>query len=149
MPDAQTIIEELLNQHTPVAFRAGGPSMNPTIRDGEPVRIRPLQAGDLRPGAIVLYRKNARLVLHRLIRRDPKTESFYIVADAATNGGEWVAQADILGVAEWVQRGERIRRLDGTSRRMAGLAHHVLRPLRRALSYFRPANHAQTPVDRP
>ena len=133
MSDTQKIIEELLSQHTPVVFRAGGPSMNPTIRDGESVRIRPLQAGDLRPGSILLVRKNNRLVLHRMIRRDSKTGSLSIVADAATDGGEGVAPDDILGVAEWMQRGKRMRRLDSATSRMAGLARHALRPLRRVV----------------
>ena len=43
MTDAKTIIEQLLERRTPATFRAGGPSMNPTIRDGESVRIRPLR----------------------------------------------------------------------------------------------------------
>lgn len=149
MTDAKETIEGLLSQRTPVAFRAGGPSMNPTIHDGESVRIRPLQAGDLRPGAVVLFRKNNRMVLHRMIRQQPAGGDVYIVADAAIEGGEWVAATDILGVAEWVRRGERIRRLDGASSRMVGRLRHALRPLRRALSHVRPANHAQAPADRP
>ena len=69
MTDAKTIIEQLLERRTPATFRAGGPSMNPTIRDGESVRIRPLRAGDPLPGAVALYRKHDRLILHRLLRR--------------------------------------------------------------------------------
>jgi signal peptidase I len=68
-------IVSLLEQDTPATFRASGPSMNPTIRDGEPVRVRPFQAGDLRPGALLLYRKNRRLVLHRLIRFFPEQQT--------------------------------------------------------------------------
>ena len=148
MPEAKEIIEKLLGQCTPVVFQAGGPSMNPTIRDGESVSIRPIQAGDLRPGTVLLYRKHNRLVLHRLIRRNSNTGSLYLVADAATNGGEWISPADILGVAEWSRRGARIRRLDGTPSRMAGLVRHFARPLRRALSHFRAADHAHTPDHR-
>ena len=36
-------------------------------------------------------------------------------------------------VAEWVQRGKRMRRLDSATSRMAGLARHALRPLRRVV----------------
>jgi hypothetical protein len=145
MTDAKKIVEELMRQRTPVVFRAGGPSMNPTIRDGESVRIRPLLAGDLRPGVVLLYRKNDRLVLHRMIRRKPNAGDMYVVADAALAGGDWVAAADILGMAEWVQRGERIRRLDSAAGRIAGWIRHALRPLRRALHRFRLTHHAQTP----
>lgn len=149
MPEAKQFIEGLLLQRTAVAFRAGGPSMNPTIRDGDSVRIRPLGPDDPRYGAIVLFRKNERLVLHRMVRRQRKTGCVYAVADAATEGGEWVAANDLLGVAEWTQRGERVRRLDGAIGRTLGLVRHVVRPLRRACLHVRPANHAQAPADRP
>lgn len=148
MTDAQEIIAGLLSRRTPVSFRAGGPSMNPAIRDGETVHVRPLQAGDPRPGAVVLHRKTARLVLHRLVRRDPRTGACFIAADAALAGGDQVPAADILGVAEWVRRGERIRRLDGPASRMAGRIRHALRPLRRALMLFRPPGHAHAPANR-
>ena len=149
MTDTKDIVEGLLGQLTPVAFRAGGPSMNPIIRDGESVRIRPLQAGDLRLGSVVLCRKTGRLVLHRMIRRKPNGDAVYIVADAALAGGDWVAKTDILGIAEWVRRGERIYRLDGARNRLSGMARYGLRPLRRALSHLRPADHAHAPADRP
>lgn len=145
MTDAKNIISGLLDQGTPVAFRAGGPSMNPTIRDGESVRIRPLRSGDLRPGVILLFRKNDRLVLHRMVGRKPAEGDMYVVADAALAGGEWVALADILGMAEWVQRGERIHRLDGAPSRLAGRLRYALRPVQRALHQFRLTHHAQTP----
>ena len=145
MTDAKTIIEELLQRRTPATFRAGGPSMNPTIRDGESVRIRPLRAGDPPPGAVALYRRHNRLVLHRLLRRDPETGAFRAEADAAAAGGEWIAEADLLGIAEWVRRAGRVRRLDGPIARRAGLLRHALRPLRRALWNFRQTHHAQTP----
>ena len=148
MSDAKNLIEGLLLQRTPVAFRAGGPSMNPTIRDGDAVRIRPLDAGDPRCGAIVLFRQHGRLVLHRLVRRDRRTGAGYAVADAATEGGEWVAAGDFLGVAEWTQRGDRVHRLDGAASRAKGWLRHALRPVRRALAIGRPAAHAQAPANR-
>lgn len=149
MTDAKTIIEQLLRRRTPATFRAGGPSMNPTIRDGESVRIRPLRAGDPRPGAVALYRRHDRLVLHRLLRRDPATGAFLAAADAAAAGGEWIAEADLLGIAEWVRRAGRVRRLDSPLARRTGLLRHALRPLRRALLHFRAANHAHASAPRP
>lgn len=148
MAAVKEIVENLLRQRTPVVFQAGGPSMNPTIRDGDSVRIRPLEPGDPRGGAILLFRKNDRLVLHRAVRRDRRTGHVYAVADAATEGGEWVAPVDLLGAAEWRRRGERLRRLDGATSRMAGWLRHALRPLRRAFAHLRPATHAQAPADR-
>ena len=149
MPESKEIIAELLQQRTPVVFRAGGPSMNPTIRDGDSVRIRPLEKGDPRGGAILLFRKYDRLVLHRVVRRQRQTGDVYAVADAATEGGEWVSAGNLLGAAEWMRRGEHVRRLDSLASRTAGLVRHAVRPLRRALSHLRLANHAHTSADRP
>ena len=146
MTDAKTIIEQLLRRRTPATFRAGGPSMNPTIRDGESVRIRPLQAGDPPPGAVALYRKHDRLILHRLLCRDPETGAFLAAADAAAAGGEWIAEADLLGIAEWVRRAGRARRLDSPLARRTGLLRHALR---RALLRFRAADHAHASAPRP
>jgi hypothetical protein len=149
MPDTKEIIVEMLRRGLPAVFSAGGPSMNPTIRDGETVRLRPLQAGDVRPGAIVLYPKSDRWVLHRLIRRNARTRSVQIVADAAVDGGEWVAETDLLGVAEWVRRAGRVRPLDSPTSRLAGLLRFALRPLRRAIFQLRHPDHAHTPARRP
>ena len=40
MPENPEIIVALLRQRTPVSFRAGGPSMNPAIRDGDVISVR-------------------------------------------------------------------------------------------------------------
>jgi hypothetical protein len=50
MPDSLQIIETLLRQQTPVAFQAHGPSMNPTIRDGDRIRVLPLSVATLNTG---------------------------------------------------------------------------------------------------
>lgn len=132
MNDPRTIIEELLRQRTAVRFRAGGPSMSPAIRDGELVHVQSPNPGALPPGSIVLYRMNGRLALHRIIRRE-KTGRHLVAGDAATAGGDWIPAADILGLAEWVQRGDRKHRLDTCRARWTGLARHALRPIRRLL----------------
>ena len=149
MPDVRNIIADLLEQRTPVAFQAFGPSMHPTIRSGETVRIQPLAESDIRPGALLLHRLHGRLALHRLIRRDRRTGWLLLAADAATDGGDWVDPADLLGTAEWVRRGEQCRRLNGPICRLAGLIRHALRPWRRAFLRVRIHSHAHTPGPRP
>lgn len=124
----QTVIAGLLEKNTPACFRAGGPSMSPTIRNGETVSVRPVAPNDLRPGAVLLYRKNGRLVLHRLVRK--KTDLFFC-GDAALNGLECVAPADILGTATAVQREGRTVALNTPINRLAGIIRYRLRPLRR------------------
>ncbi|MGK5113093.1 MULTISPECIES: S26 family signal peptidase [unclassified Geodermatophilus] len=63
-----------------VMARVSGPSMSPTVRDGDRLLVRRVGAGDgIRPGAVVLARFPARpelLVVKRVRRRVP--------------GGHWV-----------------------------------------------------------
>ena len=145
MPDSQEIIESLLRQHTAVTFQAFGPSMNPTICDGESLRVKPVRSGTLPRGSVVLYRFCGRLAVHRLIRNDGATGRCFLTADAALKGGDWVPAVDILGRAESVRRGARECRLDPLPARLAGLLRYALRPLRRALWNYRQTHHAQTP----
>lgn len=132
MSDPLTIIKELLQQQTPVTFCAGGPSMNPTIRDGDLVRIQPLDNGALPPGSVILYRINGRIALHRFILQEA-TGRCFVAGDAATTGGDWIQSADVLGIAEWVQRGDQKRRLDTRQARWTGRLRYALRPIRRLL----------------
>ena len=126
----QALVSRLLEQDTPVGFRAGGPSMTPTLRDGDRVRVRPLASGDLRRGAICLYRKNGRLVLHRLVR---KNEMLFFCGDAALEGLEAVDSGDVLGIATMVERAGKSVALDTPFARRRGLLRYRLRPLRRRL----------------
>jgi signal peptidase I len=131
MPEASEIIAALLQQRTPISFIAGGPSMNPTIRDGESVFIKPLPTGAILLGGVILYRIYGRLTVHRCTFNNKRTNRIYTVGDAAVKGGDWIPAADILGVAESVRRDGRIHRLDTRRARWAGLLRFALRPLRR------------------
>ena len=146
MPATPEIIAALLEQRTPVSFRAGGPSMNPTIRDGDVVAIRPRASNAIRRGSVVLYQIYGRLVLHRYTINQKRTKRIFVVGDAAVAGGDWIPEADVLGIAESVCRDGKTCRLDTAGRRLAGLARFALRPLRRALWNFRQTHHAQTPA---
>ena len=145
MPENQEIIAALLRQRTPVTFRAGGPSMLPTLRDGESVRILPPPVGTPLRGSVVLYRICGRFAVHRCIFNDKRTNRVFAIGDAAVAGGDWIAAGDVLGVAESVRRNGRIRRLDTRLVRWLGLLRFACRPVRRALWNFRQTHHAQTP----
>ena len=144
-PESREIIEALLRQRTRVAFRAHGPSMNPTIRDGETVFVRPADANAFHIGSVVLYRTADRLALHRIVFNDKRTKRLFLVGDASIAGGEWIPAADVIGLAESLRRNDAVRRLDAFGRRLAGRLRFALRPLRRALWNFRQTHHAQTP----
>ena len=146
MTATREIIATLLRQHTPVSFRAGGASMDPTIRDGESVFIRPVSEGAIPIGSVILYAIYGRITVHRCVFNGKRTNRFFTVGDAAVEGGDWVPVSDILGVAESVCRSGKIRRLDTRRARWAGMVRYALRPLRRALWNYRQTHHAQTPA---
>lgn len=138
MPETQTIVAALLRQRTPISFKAFGPSMHPTIRDGESVVVQPLRSVTIRHGNVILYQMHGRLTLHRYIFNEKRTNRVFTVGDAAVQGGDWVSVADILGVANSMRRNGRVRRLDTRWARWAGLLRFALRPLRRiAVAVYR------------
>jgi hypothetical protein len=131
--DSEKLVFNLLMQNTPVSFTAGGPSMTPTIRDGELVQVRPLRPGDLRPGAIVLGRHKGRPILHRLIRIDSRTKELLLAGDASLRGTDRAAADTVAGIATAVRRNKCLMPLDTRAQRAAGMLRHRLRPLRRLL----------------
>jgi len=135
----------LLEQNTPVCFNAGGPSMVPTLRDGEPVQVHPIQPEALREGAILLYRKHGRLILHRLIRRNRKSNELLLVGDAALRGQDRVSAEEIIGVATAVQRRGRSLPLNTKTARLRGMLRYGARPLRRLIWGRIHRLHAKTP----
>lgn len=137
-------IYALLAQNTPVSFTAGGPSMNPTIRDGELVQIRPVQPKDLLRGAILLYRKHDQLILHRLIRINPGNGELLITGDSALEGLDRVRSEDILGIATAVQRAGQSIALNSPTSRLRGRFRYFQRPLRRLIRDHLQKNQAGT-----
>jgi hypothetical protein len=121
----------LLEKNTPVCFKAGGPSMTPSLRDGETVQVRPIRPRDIRCGTLFLYQAHGRLVLHRMIRCNRKAGYAWMTGDAALSGTEKIPLTALAGTAQWVLRDGKKLRLDNRYARWLGLARFALRPLRR------------------
>jgi hypothetical protein len=136
--DGSDIVASLLRRDTPVRFKAHGPSMNPTLRDGDLVQVIPPQIRRLRRGAIVLFQQHGRLTLHRLIGfAGSRPSRLLVCGDASVAGYETTAREHILGIAVWVKQGGRQRDLFGPSARLRGLLRYYARPLRRFLIQVR------------
>lgn len=133
MLEIQDIIAALLQQRTPISFDAAGPSMNPTIRGGDSVFVRPLTTDTIPRGSVILYQICGRITVHRCIINKKRTHRIFVVGDAAVQGGDWIPVGDVLGVAESVRHKGKCRRLDTRLARWAGLIRYALRPLRRIL----------------
>jgi hypothetical protein len=117
---------DLLREGRPVRFRVGGPSMSPTIRDGDALTVAPLAPGAAAPpGAIVLYAAQQGLVAHRVVGSSRGTEPLLRVrADAPGSPEESVAPEQVIGQVVRVEREGRLvplarSRVSGLARRLA------------------------------
>jgi signal peptidase I len=117
------LIANLLTDGNKIKFRAPGDSMYPTIRDGDEITVKPIEAASITIGDIILYRHKSGVVAHRVIRmakRDvpdfqssaPKSlpsvlspRSYFILrGDAAVVFDDPVRADQILGKVTIVER---------------------------------------------
>jgi hypothetical protein len=112
IPPSSVFLEtctELLRQGHRVRFRAGGPSMEPTIHNGEAILVEPVPASGLRRGDIALYRTARGAIAHRVVGFPAADrESVCMRGDAPGASGEIVARQQILGRVVAVERNRRI-----------------------------------------
>lgn len=134
----RTIVQSLLEQRTPVSFRVEGPSMTPTLRDGDLVEVLPCPAVSLQRGAIVLFAQSGRLTLHRYVGASRAYPMLRMAGDAALSGMEQVERDKIYGVAATRERNGRRTRMDTRRQRWQGLCRFYARPMRRAISALTP-----------
>ena len=103
---------ELLAGGHDVRFSVHGPSMHPTIQEGDRVRLSRL--GRIKRGDIVLCRLQRGLILHRLVGVVPGSSTCYrLRADGVGSEEETVAIDQIIGRAVSVERGDQEIHLSG------------------------------------
>jgi hypothetical protein len=66
------LITDLLSHGYGVRFRAPGRSMYPTIREGETITVHPVEPCNVKPGDILLYLVDKRVIAHRLVSIESK-----------------------------------------------------------------------------
>jgi hypothetical protein len=66
---------ELLQCGHSVRFQAPGRSMHPTIKEGETITVEPVEPPAVRTGDIILYRTEAGVIAHRVIRIEQRDSS--------------------------------------------------------------------------
>jgi hypothetical protein len=138
---------ELLQCGHSVRFQAPGRSMHPTIKEGETITVEPVQPPAVRTGDIVLYRTEAGVIAHRVIRierRDSSSEAalraqeqgvkprpspsqssalsaqqlFFLRGDASANCDRPIEGGHILGKVVSVERDGRLIDPYGTNARV-------------------------------
>jgi signal peptidase I len=94
-------------------LRVSGVSMEPTITDGEVVRVRPVSAEQIRRGDVIVFHMEGRLVAHRVSRvLKSGSEGLFVTRGDAMQESDLPVSADqILGVVDSVERSGKAVRL--------------------------------------
>ena len=151
-------IAELLRDGYSVRFCASGNSMQPAIKDGEVITIKPVIPSQVKRGVIVLYRNHNGVIAHRVVAvnqvniqpsaigeqetcgtsiLDPQSSSlrtfFMLRGDASSNFNESVEASHVLGKVVSVERAGRLISLDGWESMIMYTAHLCMCRLKRSI----------------
>ena len=94
------VSERLLDEGYRVRFRAAGTSMQPAIGDGDALILAPVDLLAVRPGDILLYRKQHRGIAHRVVYVQhalPAIGAFLLRGDATRTCDAPVEPDEVLG----------------------------------------------------
>jgi len=97
-------IEQMLSEGKSIELRCFGSSMQPYLRgDGSEIIVAsPFSSGELRPGAIVLFRYRGNYVCHRIVSR--QKEKLLMQGDGTVKKQEEVSVSDVIGIIHTIIR---------------------------------------------
>jgi hypothetical protein len=127
---------DLLARGNAIRFSAPGLSMGPTIRDGEPVLVEPVQAGEVRRGDILLYRWERGVRAHRVVRIEARASAYAEAAPAFVVRGDAGGEEELVLADQILGRVVSLER-DGRRIRLRGPVAMARRALRRGASRIR------------
>lgn len=107
-----------------VHFRASGASMLPLIQEGDILLVKPVAPCQICVGDVVLFTtEECRPLVHRVIKRQKQAQrySFLLKADQASEEDGLIAQEEVLGRLESVERAGREISMRSLAYRMMGL----------------------------
>lgn len=118
---------ELLRSVGEARLAVGGGSMLPCLWPGDIVAVHRVAAHDLLPGDIVVFARENRLVVHRVLRlnRDQEEISVTTCGDRVSKVDSPVSTDELLGKVKHIQRGT--RSLDPRMTTWTRIAARVLR----------------------
>jgi signal peptidase I len=99
-------VTEALHARGVVHLRVISGSMSPWIRPGDLLTIRRAGAAEFFPGAVVLYARHSRLIVHRVLRRRGSDDfpSLVTKGDALASNDPVVSGTEILGRVTQIMR---------------------------------------------
>lgn len=109
------LVSAQIGRDSLLSLHVNGGSMAPLLRPGDIVTVQPVRPEVLRSGDLILVRRPAELVTHRLL--DVDAQGWHTKGDSCRRADEPVLAKDILGRVVTVERGA--VHLDLQSRRWA------------------------------
>jgi signal peptidase I len=128
---------ELLERGACVRFQATGHSMYPAIRDGEMIKVEPVEPSEIKKGDIVLYRAKQGVIAHRVVhieRRNGGPPFFVLRGDTLETCDGIVEPRQVIGRVISVERNGRDYKLNGIYAKLLHNLHFYVSFLRRRLS---------------
>lgn len=124
---------EILNRGSYLRFRARGESMHPFIRDGDILKVKPVEVSEIKLGDVVFYRTERRIVAHRVIKKTFNNGKAFLVTkgDSSPSSDNPVYPEDLLGKVVTVKRNGLSLRLDGRLSRLINLLWVKISPFSR------------------
>jgi signal peptidase len=128
---------ELLERGACVRFQATGQSMYPAVKDGEIIKVEPVEPSHIKKGDIVLYRMKKGVIAHRVVhieRRNGDPPFFVLRGDALGTCDGIVEPRQVIGRVISVERNGRDYKLNGIYAKLFHNLHFYASFLRRRLS---------------
>lgn len=101
-----------------VRLRIASRSMVPTLRPGDQIVVQPVSPKELRPGDLILFEHQGRLICHRLVEIVGHSPTCLTQGEAASGGGERIDHDQVLGKVVavrtwglWLRLTDRLRRV--------------------------------------
>lgn len=114
VPTTCALAVELIRKFGFVRLPAIGTSMAPTIHPGDLLRVQRFNLGQISTGDIVVYARQGRLIVHRVImaRTGSSYEPYLITrGDRLLRDDPRVLSSELLGLVTAVERGHRFQNL--------------------------------------
>jgi len=138
-----SLAAEVLEKNGTVRVRVSGQSMLPTLWPGDVLTIESKHLADAKPGDVVLYDRDGRFFVHRLVSKSAENASFVTRGDSMMETDPSVPAESFLGTVAYAMRGETIivikRRVSPLAWVLAALLSRSELLQRVALRWQRPA----------
>ncbi|HZQ67836.1 MAG TPA: S24/S26 family peptidase [Terriglobales bacterium] len=100
-----SLAAEVLEQNGTVRVRVFGQSMLPTLWPGDVLTIQSQKLAAAATGDLVLYQRQGRFFVHRLISKSAANDAFITRGDCMTKSDPVASAANFLGTIRTIRRG--------------------------------------------